>query len=82
MPKKTLVEVNMFNKLFNLFIKAKSDNKEHEFIRNMQKKDPKLGKLYSMWNDKMDIALNQMKGILQSKGLDTTEIDKVLNKRY
>jgi hypothetical protein len=35
-----------------------------------------------MWNDKMDIALNQMKGILQSKGLDTTEIDKVLNKRY
>jgi hypothetical protein len=62
MPKRTLVEVNIFNKLFNLFIKAKSDNKEHEFIKNMRKKDPKLGKLYSMWNDKMDVALNQMKG--------------------
>lgn len=82
MSKQRLVEANVFSKLFNLFIKAKVDNKEHQFIKNIEKKDPQLGKLYSMWNDKMDIALNQMKGILQSKGLDTTEIDKVLNKRY
>lgn len=82
MSKKRLVEVNLFNKLFNVFIKAKVDKKEHQFIKNIEKRDPQLAKLYSMWNDKMDVALNQMKSILQSKGLDTTEIDKVLNKRY
>jgi hypothetical protein len=48
----------------------------------MKKNDPELGKLYSDWNDKMDTALNSMKSILQSKGLDSSKIDKVLNKRY
>lgn len=82
MPKKRLVEVNVFNKLLNLFLKAKSDNREQDFIRNISKKDVQLGKMYSLWNDKMDDALVSMKRILQSKGLDTKEIDKVLNNRY
>jgi hypothetical protein len=82
MPKKTLVEIALFDKLFNLFIDAKSKKKEHEFIKNMTKKDPELGKLYSDWNNKMDTALNSMKSLLQSKGLDTSKVDNVLNKRY
>ena len=55
---------------------------EKEYFKKMKKNDPELGKLYSDWNDKMDTALNSMKSILQSKGLDSSKIDKVLNKRY
>ena len=82
MQKRRLVEINMFDKLFDLFINAKSKKREHEFIQKMKKNDPELGKLYSDWNDKMDTALNSMKSILQSKGLDSSKIDKVLNKNY
>lgn len=82
MPQKRLVEVGVFNKLLNLFLKAKSDKREQDFIRNISKKDVQLGKMYSLWNDKMDDALISMKRILQSKGLDTKEIDKILNNRY
>ena len=59
-------------KLFNLFIKAKSGKREQDFIRKIKKQDPKLGKLYSDWNDKMDAALMSMKSTLQSQGLDTS----------
>jgi hypothetical protein len=82
MPKQRLIEVNVFNKLLNLFLKAKSNNREHEFIRNISKKDAQLGKLYSIWNDRMDDALVSMKNTLQKQGLDTREIDKILNKTY
>jgi hypothetical protein len=82
MPKQRLVEVSVFNKLLNLFLKAKSNNKEHEFIRNITKKDAQLGKLYSIWNTKMDDALISMKNTLEKQGLDTREIDKILNKTY
>jgi hypothetical protein len=82
MSKKMLVEIALFDKLFSLFIKAKSDKREQDFIRKIKKQDPKLGKLYSDWNDKMDAALMSMKSTLQSQGLDTKEIDKVLNKNY
>ena len=82
MPKKRLVEVGVFNKLLNLFLKAKSDKREQDFIRNISKKDAQLGKMYSLWNDKMDDALISMKRLLHSKGLDTKEIDKILNNRY
>ena len=37
MQKRRLVEVNMFDKLFDLFINAKSKKREHEFIQKMKK---------------------------------------------
>ena len=82
MPKQRLIEMSVFNRLLNLFLKAKSNNREHSFIRDISKKDPQLGKLYSIWNDRMDDALISMKNTLQKQGLSTKEIDKILNKNY
>jgi hypothetical protein len=82
MPKQRLIEMSVFNRLLNLFLKAKSNNREQSFIRDISKKDPQLGKLYSIWNDRMDDALVSMKNTLQKQGLSTKEIDKILNKNY
>lgn len=82
MAVRKLVELSLFDKLFNKFIDAKANNKQHSFISNIQKKDPELAKMYSNWNDKMDKSLNTAKAILKNKGLSTKKIDKVLNKRY
>jgi hypothetical protein len=77
MPKQRLIEMSVFNRLLNLFLKAKSNNREQSFIRDISKKDPQLGKLYSIWNDRMDDALISMKNTLQKQGLSTKEIDKI-----
>ncbi len=82
MPKKTLVELNLFDKLFKSFLKSKSEKKELDFIKKMRKINPELGDKWNDWNQTMDRALVNLKNDMQKKGLDTKEIDKVLNKNY
>ena len=82
MPKKTLVELNLFDKLFKSFLKSKSEKKELDFIKKMRKINPELANKWNDWNQSMDRALVNLKTDMQKKGLDTKEIDKVLNKNY
>ena len=82
MSKKTLVELNLFDKLFKSFLKSKSEKKELDFIKKMRKINPELGNKWHDWNQSMDRALTNLKNDMQKKGLDTKEIDKVLNKNY
>lgn len=82
MSKKTLVELNLFDKLFKSFLKSKSEKRELDFIKKMRKINPELGDKWNDWNQTMDRALVNLKNDMQKKGLDTKEIDKVLNKNY
>jgi hypothetical protein len=82
MSKKTLVELNLFDKLFKSFLSAKSQKKELDFIKKMRKINPELANKWNDWNQSMDRALVNLKSDLEKKGLDTKEIDKVLNKNY
>jgi hypothetical protein len=82
MSKKTLVELNLFDKLFKSFLKSKSEKKELDFIKKMRKINPELANKWNDWNQSMDRALVNLKTDMQKKGLDTKEIDKVLNKNY
>jgi hypothetical protein len=82
MSNKRLVEVNMFSKLWDLFLNAKEKNKEQEFIKKMMKTDPELGKIYHNWNSKMDNTLRAIKNSKDKKGMDTTKIKNLLKKQY
>lgn len=82
MSKKTLVELNLFDRLFKSFLSAKSQKKELDFIKKMRKINPELADKWNDWNQSMDRALMNLRNDLQKKGLDTKEIDKVLNKNY
>lgn len=82
MSKRVLLEINLFDKLFKSFLKSKSEKKELDFIKKMRKINPELADKWSDWNSTMDRSLSNIKNSLEKKGLDTTEIDKVLNKNY
>ena len=79
MSKRVLLEINLFDKLFKSFLKSKSEKKELDFIKKMRKINPELADKWSDWNSTMDRSLVNIKHSLEKKGLDTTEIDKVLN---
>ena len=82
MSKRVLLEINLFDKLFKSFLKSKSEKKELDFIKKMRKINPELASKWNDWNQSMDRALVNLKTDMQKKGLDTKEIDKVLNKNY
>jgi hypothetical protein len=82
MSKRTLVELEIFDKIFDLYLKAKNKNTEQDFIKNMKRKDPKLGALYSKWDDSINTSLRQMKHTLGKQGIDTKDIQRILKKKY
>lgn len=82
MSKRTLVELELFDKIFDLYLKAKNKNTEQDFIKNMKKRDPKLGALYAKWDDSINTSLRHLKHTLGKQGIDTKDIEKVLKKKY
>jgi hypothetical protein len=79
---KLLMEANIFQKLMNLFFKAKSNGNEDQFISKIQYDNPELAAAFG----ELDKAIirNQLnaKKTLEKRGLDTTEIDNFLKKYY
>jgi len=82
MSKRRLVELSMFDKVFDLYLKAKNKNTEQDFIKNMKRKDPQLGSMYQKWDNSINTSLRQLKHTLGKQGIDTKDIEKVLKKKY
>jgi hypothetical protein len=82
MSKRRLVELSMFDKVFDLYLRAKDRNTEQDFIKNMKKRDPQLGAMYQKWDNSINTSLRQMKHTLGKQGIDTKDIQKVLKKKY
>ena len=82
MQKRRLVEINMFSKLWDLFLNAKEKNKEQDFIKKMMKTDPELARMYHNWNSKMDDTLRAIKYAKEKRGMDTSKIKQLLKKQY
>lgn len=77
-----LIEKNLFQKLFNTFLKAKSQDKEQQFISKIKHADPKLAAAFSKFDDIIIQRQLSLKKDLESLGLDTSEIDNFLKKYY
>ena len=82
MSKRRLVELGMFDKMFDLYLRAKDKNTAQDFIKSMKKKDPQLGAMYQKWDDSINNSLRHMKHALGKHGASTKNIDKVLKKKY
>lgn len=82
MSKRRLVELSIFDKVFDLYLKAKNKNTEQDFIKNMKRKDPQLGAMYQKWDNQINTSLRQLKHTLGKQGIDTKDIEKVLKKKY
>lgn len=77
-----LIEKNLFQKLFNTFLKAKSQDKEQQFISKIKHTDPKLAAAFSEFDNILVSRQLSLKKSLEKLGLDTSGIDNVLNKYY
>lgn len=75
---KRLLSEGMLDKFFNLFLKAKSQNKEVSWLNKLKKQDPELADVWSDWNDSMNDVLKKTQALMKSKGVDTTDIDSFI----
>jgi hypothetical protein len=77
---KRLLSEGVLDKFFNLFLKAKSQNKETDWLHRLRKEDPELAGVWSDWNDSMNDVLKNTQTLMKSKGVDTTDIDTFIKK--
>lgn len=77
-----LVEKNLFQKLFDTFLKAKSEDKEQQFISKIKHADPKLAAAFSEFDNILVARQLSLKKSLEKLGLDTSGIDSALKKYY
>ena len=75
---KRLLSEGVLDKFFNLFLKAKSQNKEAAWLQKLRKEDPELADVWSDWNDSMNKVLSNTQSLMKSKGVDTTDIDSFI----
>jgi len=79
MSKRVLSE-GVLDKFFNLFLKAKSQNKESGWLSRLRDKDPELADIWAGWDSDMDRVLASAKAMAKKRNLDSTEIDAVIKK--
>ena len=79
---KLLVERNVFQKLIDLFFKAKANDNQDQFISKIKYTNPELGNAFKKMDDSMVKSTLALRDALESAGLDTTEADDFLKKYY
>jgi hypothetical protein len=81
MPK-LLLERSSFQKLLDLFFKAKSEDKADEFVDKLTYTDPELGKAFDTLHKSLIKSALLTKAALEKQGLDTKGIDANLQHLY
>jgi hypothetical protein len=79
MSKRVLSE-GVLDKFFDLFLKAKSQNKESGWLSRLRDKDPELADIWADWDNDMNRVLASAKAMAKKRNLDSTEIDAVIKK--
>ena len=85
MAKQRLLEINLLDKLFKTFLKAKAEEKESEWLQKLRKKDPELADVWHDWDSKLSTLMRTNASVLKQRGLDDTDAYKDVEdmiKRY
>jgi hypothetical protein len=81
MRKKILVREAGLIDFFKSFFQAKGDGKESQWLQRLRKADPDLADTWSDFDDKVSKTMYNQKARLQSMGLDSSHLDKII-KQY
>jgi len=81
MSKRILVKESGLKKFFQSFFKAKSNNKESQWLSQLRKVDPKLADIWSDYDKSMTKSMTTLKTVLNQRGLDTKDVDDFLKNR-
>jgi hypothetical protein len=72
----------MFQKLLDLFFKAKSNDNADQFISKIKHANPEVAAAFTDLDNQLIKNTLNVKRTLEKRGLDTTEIDDFLKKYY
>jgi hypothetical protein len=75
-----LLKEGILDRFFSLFLKAKSQNKESQWLSKLRDKDPELADIWSGWDSDMNKLLAATQAMAKKSNLDTTDIDTVIKK--
>lgn len=79
---KLLFERNMFQKLLDLFFKAKLNGNEDQYISKIKHANPEVADAFADLDKQFIKSSMLVKRILQDRGLDTSKVDDFLKKYY
>lgn len=79
---KLLFERNVFQKLLDLFFKAKSNGNEDQYISKIKHQNPEVAAAFADLDKQLVKNAMLTKRVLQDRGLDTSKIDDFLKKYY
>lgn len=79
---KLLFERNMFQKLLDLFYKAKANDNADEFISKIKYTNPELADAFGEMDKAIVSRQLKLKAALERNGLDTSKVDDFLKKYY
>ncbi len=79
---KLLFERNVFQKLLDLFFKAKSNGNEDQYISKIKHENPEVADAFAELDKQFVKDAMLTKNILSRRGLDTSKIDDFLKKYY
>jgi hypothetical protein len=75
-----LLKEGILDRFFSLFLKAKSQNKESQWLSKLRKQDPELADIWSDWDNHTNDALRQSRDSLKAMGGDTSKLDALIKK--
>ena len=79
---KLLFERNAFQKLLDLFFKAKSNGNEDQYISKIKHQNPEVAAAFEDLNQQLLRNVLSAKRTLEKRGMDTTEIDDFVKQYY
>lgn len=79
---KRLLSEGILDRFFSLFLKAKAQNKETNWLSRLRKEDPELADIWSEWDKHTDTLLSQSRDALKKAGVDsdTSRVDAIIKK--
>jgi hypothetical protein len=79
---KRLLSEGILDKFFSLFLKAKAQNKESDWLSRLRKEDPELADIWSDWDKHTDKLLTQSRQALKDAGAesDYSNVDAIIKK--
>lgn len=75
-----LIEANLLNKILNFFGGSSSSNKKNDFLDKIRKSDPQLAQAFNQWETEFIKLLKASRAVKVKHKMDTTEIDKLIQK--
>lgn len=79
---KRLLSEGILDRFFSLFLKAKAQNKETNWLSRLRKEDPELADIWSEWDKHTDTLLSQSRDALKKAGVDSdsSRVDAIIKK--